>query len=651
MCVGAVAEMSGCGTSDEAVAESSTTVCATVGSSWWNQAFASQTGTFHAEFDATPSGNAIDAVVGLSAASASDFTNLATIVRFNSSGTIDARAGDQYRAEETIPYQAGVTYHVRMDVDVQSHTYSALVRIGTGSYQAIAEDIPFRTEQANASHLANAASKLDTAGSLQVCGLTVTTDSTPGDHCVTATAGDGFVNLPVPDATVLDTFAFFATPSASNVDAVIGLSNGPATSFSSIATAARFYTNGMMDARDGDSYRADVQRPYSTSQQQVRMIADLTSHTYSVSVGNGDWQELARQYRFRTEQQAVTHLDNVAVMVDSSAGSITVCPALGTPLPSHGVQYSREGVWSVAPVPDGAVISDGSTTQRLDAQGNIEASIDRGGRVAVDGSGNVFLARAASGTLTVEKLSSSLALLRSTSIANDGRVTALVVNASGGPVVGLVEAGTSYVDAIHFTSSGDFGHVDRYPGDAIALDGDDAIVPYNDRAGNFYIEKYAASGAAVWFRRFSGSAGISTIAAAPDGGVVFGGELDSPTDFGGGTLPTYFNENGGENGFVVRLDGAGNHVFSQRTDYAYVTSVATNGEHIVVSGFERTQFYYERFGLLEMSGAPATGALSFDSGFGEDGRGGEAFIAPDGRIWWNTTTLWLLAGPSYLLAL
>jgi hypothetical protein len=655
MCVGAVAEVFGCGTEDDelGLVESSATVCTTVGSTWWNQAFADQTGQFHVEFDATPSGTAVDAVVGLSAGPASAYSGLAAIVRFNTSGTLDARAGDQYRADETWSYQAGVTYHIRMDVDVKTHTYSAYVRIGSGPYDAIARSIPFRTEQASVTHLANAASKLDSPGSLQVCGMIVVTDATSVDGCTTASAGDGFVSIPAPDATVLDTFAFYATPSAENVDAVIGFSAGPATGFSSLATAVRFYTNGYMDARDGGSYRADVQRPYGAAQQAVRMIADVTSHTYSVFVGTSDSQELARQYHFRTEQQAVTHLDHIALMVDSSEGSVTVCPALGTPLASRGVAYSREGRWNVAPLASGAIMSDGASTVHVDGHDAALATIPRGGRVAVDAGGNVWIARAADGTLTVEKLSPALASLWTTSIAisSNSRVTALSVTATGAPAVGLVDAATSNVDAIYFTSGGGFDHIAAYPGYVIALDRDDAIISYDDGAGNVFVEKHAPSGDAVWWRRFSGSASVSTLAPAPDGGVVFGGELLAPTDFGGGTLQTYFNENGGENGFVARLDGTGAHVFSQRVGYAYVDGVATNGQRIAISGTERTQFYYQQFGVVDMTGAPAADAPSFDSGFGEHGQGRETFVAADGRIWWNTTTIGTFAGGDYLLAL
>ena len=115
------------------------------------------------------------------------------------------------------------------------------------------------------------------------------------------------------------------------------MSAGPATAFNSLATAVRFNPSGVMDARDGDSYRADRSRPYSASQTQtVRDIADVTTHTFSAVVGTTDSQPLATQYHFRTQQASITHLDNIALVVDSSDGSLTVCRLSG---PSRIARY------------------------------------------------------------------------------------------------------------------------------------------------------------------------------------------------------------------------------------------------------------------------------------------------------------------------
>ena len=68
-----------------------TSGCIPSSRTWVNSALPQvETGTFRLEFDATPAATGIDGVIGLSSGPASDYTNLAAIVRFNSMGTIDA---------------------------------------------------------------------------------------------------------------------------------------------------------------------------------------------------------------------------------------------------------------------------------------------------------------------------------------------------------------------------------------------------------------------------------------------------------------------------------------------------------------------------------------------------------------------------------
>lgn len=645
--------MSGCSADD--VSQSSETAalsCTTVGATWWNSAFPDQTGKFVVEFDATPSGPNIDAVVGVSAARATGFTSLAAIVRFNAQGGIDARSGDHY-ITSTATYHAGVTYHFQMDVDIASHTYSAMFRVGNGDYVAIGYGLAFRSEQAGVTHLANAGSVLDSPGSLSICGLTVRTDPTDAQGCITASAGQGFVNIPADDATVLDSYVFTATPSIGNIDAVVGLSAGPATAFNSLATAVRFNPSGVMDARDGDTYRADVSRPYSASQAQtVREIADVTRHTFSTVVGTYDSQPLATQYRFRTQQASITHLDNIALVIDSSAGSLTVCRQSG-PIPSRGVSYSREGGRGVAPFAGGAFLADGTTTTKVDTHGTVLASVARSGTLGTDASGNAYVVNVSGTTLTVEKLGPSLVsqwvatdhVLDGTGIASIG------VDTSGAVMVGWVDSQYDYVGTSRFSAAGTWLSQSVASGEAIAVDGSNYIYTWNDN-GTFWVTKRDVNSSIVWQRSFSGGADVSQLAPVPDGGVVFGGALRTPMDFGGGTLRTEDTENGSMNGFIVRLDGTGQHVFSQNTGYNWVRSVATNGRHIVVSGYQIGGHTMWKFSELDMIGAPATDVPGWDSGFGEDGFGQSVSIGPDDHVYWNLESFWGCCSASeYLLAI
>lgn len=119
-----------------------------------------------------------------------------------------------------------------------------------------------------------------------------------------------------------------ATPSASPIDAVIGLSQGPASWFPQLAAIVRFSPGGAIDVRAGADYRADAQVPYTAgAAYRFHVDIDVGRHVYSVAVDDptGQSAQLARDYPFRTEQAEVGQLSNLAVQVDSDAGSISVC--------------------------------------------------------------------------------------------------------------------------------------------------------------------------------------------------------------------------------------------------------------------------------------------------------------------------------------
>jgi len=139
---------------------------------------AAQTGSFTVEFDATPNGTGLDAVTGLSAGPAAAFADLAVIVRFNATGTIDARNGAAYAAANAIGYTAGTSYHFRLAVDVPSHTYSAYVTPAGGTEQTIGMGFAFRTEQNAVASLANWAVYSD-AGTHTVCNFTLAGGAPP----------------------------------------------------------------------------------------------------------------------------------------------------------------------------------------------------------------------------------------------------------------------------------------------------------------------------------------------------------------------------------------------------------------------------------------------------------------------------------------
>ena len=138
---------------------------------------AQQTGSFRVTYTASASAANVDGVTGLSSGPANEFSDLAAVIRFNSSGAIDAMNGSAYTAASTIPYSMRVSYQFIMDVHFSSHTYNAYVMIGTVQ-KIIGINLAFRNEQNSVSVLNNVAA-MTAPGTTSVCNIAVTPVATP----------------------------------------------------------------------------------------------------------------------------------------------------------------------------------------------------------------------------------------------------------------------------------------------------------------------------------------------------------------------------------------------------------------------------------------------------------------------------------------
>jgi hypothetical protein len=275
-----------------------------------------------------------DALFGLSNGLASHDTDLAAIARFNPAGTIDVRNGGSYdtdpgylsynAADGTyVPgfaYLSGVTQHLRFDVNTVTHTYSVS---DWGSH--IATSFAFRTEQATASVLDHFALKVDAAGPLGVCNVTV-----QPRQCRAAISGGGFVNSAFTPQVAAFAATFTATPAANGIDGVVGLSAGPAGALSDLAAAIRFNPDGTINVRNGNGYSGQSPAYVAGKAYAFTLTVDMLAHTYSVNV-NGSL--IAYHYVFRSEQSSVSSLANLAVIADSTTAPVTVCDFAATEAP------------------------------------------------------------------------------------------------------------------------------------------------------------------------------------------------------------------------------------------------------------------------------------------------------------------------------
>jgi hypothetical protein len=140
-------------------------VCTTATSSWANTSFTAQTGSPTVKFNATPSDNNINTVVGLADGPQSAYASLAAIVRFNPSGFIDAYNGTGYSALTPIPYTGGTKYSFWFQLNIPAQTYNVYVTPEGASQVEIGANFAFRVSAPTLSSVAYYAQ----VGSDKVC--------------------------------------------------------------------------------------------------------------------------------------------------------------------------------------------------------------------------------------------------------------------------------------------------------------------------------------------------------------------------------------------------------------------------------------------------------------------------------------------------
>jgi hypothetical protein len=326
---------------------------------WPSVPFAgAQTGRFTAEADVTPTATPVAGAVALSSGPQSQWQGLAAIVLFNNeNGRIEARDGDVYRAATAVSYELNKTYHVRMVVDVATHTYAAYVTPPGGAEVALGTALAFRTEQRSVASL-DSWTVAAGLGSLRACGFTLTPEPPGSSRCDTATAGAAWPGEAFSAQSGRFTATLDATPLAAPIAAGVGLSQGTAQNWTGMAAIVLFDdVTGNIKARDGGAYTAVTPIPYqANATYRVRFVVDVPAHRYSAYVtppGGGEIT-IGTNLAFRTEQQAVTSLDTRTLA--AGIGSLRACnlQISGAPDPSPSTT-------TVFALGDGA---DGSTASR-----------------------------------------------------------------------------------------------------------------------------------------------------------------------------------------------------------------------------------------------------------------------------------------------
>jgi hypothetical protein len=121
-------------------------------------------------------------------------------------------------------------------------------------------------------------------------------------------------NLDIKPQTGSFTFAFDLIASSGKMNGVTGLSSGPAKHYEDLAASIRLAPSGLFDARNGSQFQAANPLKYIGGvKYRVVMSVDVKRKRYSVSVTPADGSRviIADDWKFRSEQSAVTQLDQL----------------------------------------------------------------------------------------------------------------------------------------------------------------------------------------------------------------------------------------------------------------------------------------------------------------------------------------------------
>jgi hypothetical protein len=452
-----------------------------------------------------------------------------------------------------------------------------------------------------------------------------------------------------------------------NMDGVFGIAQGEVDAYNDMAASIRFWTNGLIEVRDGDTYRADVVRPYDPGvTYRFKFVVDIANKTYSVFLDDPrtphEAVELATSYHFRPQQAGVTTLDHVATVVASSTGHIDACDPRNVAEPA--LQFAREGSYWMTPMPDdGMVVAGGVNVgngplTRLDANGKVIAtSFVMGGPMAADDAGNISVAtwNYEASTVTVTSYTSTFAQRWSRTIPANGYVRAIGIASNHWT---YLWAGTQvlFVTENGFAAGTTQVHWDSPGADRVGIGGGGFVRSHWTPQGTTFTA-YDITGGAKWSHFFPGNYDVTGLAIGPDGSVAATGQFYENVNFGDGTMTTASNEFGARNVFLLALDGNGNFRFSERLESRESNYVATNGNLIVTSNENWSDgAAWLTLQVFDTAGHHVRDWIKEGFGLSRNGNPYDVMMTASGRIfaWFATNTFFPdddAAGGFFLVAL
>jgi hypothetical protein len=293
---------------------SSVTVSASTG--FYNTAAtSSQSGTFTATFDASPSLSPSNAVIALSKGTQTAYTGLACIARFNTSADIDAYNGTTYQAAAVIPFSANFTYHFRMVVNVPANTYSVYVTPPSSSELLVGLNYKFRT----------AVTSLDT--------WTIDVNATPGGSVTVSN-----LSVVTPQA---------ATPAFSPVGGTYSSAQTVTITSTTSGASFAYTTDGSTPTESGGTVTHGVL--YSSA---VPMSVTTTLKALAFKTGMTDSTVFSGLYTINLPQAAAPTFSPVAGTY-TSAQTVTITSATS----GASIAYTTDGT---TPTESGGTVTHGT---------------------------------------------------------------------------------------------------------------------------------------------------------------------------------------------------------------------------------------------------------------------------------------------------
>jgi hypothetical protein len=436
----------------------------------------------------------------------------------------------------------------------------------------------------------------------------------------------------VPTSNVLMT-RFDATPSAANMDGVIGFAQGSVDAYNDLAASVRFATNGMIEARDGDTYRADSAYAYRPGTlYHFQFMIDVPSKTYSVRVAQDpswDYVEIARAYKFRPQQAGVTGLDHGATIVASTTGHVDACGLSNQTW--GGLEFAHRAQAQVLPLHNGNLaITTDTETVIADANGVTLYTGAPIGLTAHDNNDNIYVAGSGFGRLKVESYTSTLALRYARTYQVDGAPQSMniwpdgtiAVNVANQRLVTFHPDGsigatnlTQFTNPIVTVGSMGWGMIQNFP-DGIQID------------------SFTTTGERIFQRFFSGTFEIHAFVPRTQAFVI-AGVFYTTVDFGQGPMEAYSNPEAPQNTFLLSLTANGVVAFSKRFYDAYATGLAANNSYIAIATQDWTQTPYLSFGVFDNQGNGLFGLGNETMGYA-----GSIAVTSNGRALVNLSPKW-----------